>query len=63
MVITIPTAIVNANIFSFIFRPFSVAEARLALTGSLVVHESKHGYMCKRLESDQTKVNSLKHQT
>ena len=63
MVITIAPTIVNANVFSFIFLPFSIAEARLALTGSPVFHESKHGYMCKRLESDQTKVNSLSYQT
>ena len=44
MVITIPTTIVNANIFSFIFLPFSVTEARLALTGSPVFPESKHDY-------------------
>ena len=47
MVITIPTTIVNANIFSFIFLHF-LGKERLALTGSPVFHESKHGYMCKR---------------
>ena len=43
--------------------PSWVSKARLALTGSPVFHESKHGYMRKLLESDQTKANSLKHQT
>ena len=62
------------NLFMFPFQksfycithlpsPSWVSKGRLALTGSPVFHESKHGYMCKRLESDQTKVNSLRYQT
>ena len=62
------------NLFPFPFQksfycithlhsPSRVGKARLALTGSPVFHESKHGHMCKLLESDQTEVNSLKHQT
>ena len=62
------------NLFMFPFQksfycithlpsPSWAGKAPVALTGSPVFHESKHGYMCKRLESDQMKVNSLNDQT